>query len=326
MFVTHSMYAAGHPPLPGIEVQTFCSSMPQHWIPETELTQSLKAFPEKDAYFALNYPGLFGAAAKTLVSPEKTYWKTRKMLIGALVAQQQYNQLLIDSSKEDRWGDFSLYDCAACHHELSEPSARQQRPSLTAPGRPRSAEWPNALLSVALQVSGERAPDADQLQLPLTQGFGNTPFGDASAIANAASSMNKQLTAAIQDISSLPMNAKVARRALSMLAATEHDRLVVYDSARQIVWAMQVISTELKELGEPLPESLAQKIDALGVPEVSSLRTWLPAGRKHAIFPENLRIDLELKQSYSPGKLQTLLQEVAEQLAAMPLPANVAKR
>ncbi len=134
MFVTHQMYAAGHPPLPGIEVQTFCSSMPQHWIPETELTESLKAFPEKDAYFALNYPGLFGAAAAAPVSPEKTFWKTRKMLIGALVAQQHYNQLLIDSSKDDRWGDFSLYDCAACHHELSEPSVRQQRPSITAPG------------------------------------------------------------------------------------------------------------------------------------------------------------------------------------------------
>ena len=29
--VTHEMYAAGHPPLPGFEIATFCSQMPPHW-------------------------------------------------------------------------------------------------------------------------------------------------------------------------------------------------------------------------------------------------------------------------------------------------------
>src|SRR5262245_13735833 len=30
-FVTHEMYAAGHPPLPGFEVATFSDAMPRHW-------------------------------------------------------------------------------------------------------------------------------------------------------------------------------------------------------------------------------------------------------------------------------------------------------
>src|SRR5947209_10193839 len=29
--VTHAMYAAGHPPLPGVEISTFSDAMPRHW-------------------------------------------------------------------------------------------------------------------------------------------------------------------------------------------------------------------------------------------------------------------------------------------------------
>ena len=29
--VTHAMYAAGHPPLPGLETATFSDAMPRHW-------------------------------------------------------------------------------------------------------------------------------------------------------------------------------------------------------------------------------------------------------------------------------------------------------
>ncbi len=113
---------------------------------------------------------------------------------------------------------------------------------------------------------------------------------------------------------------------MTKLASTDLDELVVYDSARQIVWAMQAVAQELKELGDPLPEDIAKRIDNLGEPETSTLRTWLPAGRKHAIFPENLRTDLELKANYSAVKLHTLLQEIAEQLARQPEPAKVAVR
>ena len=29
--VTHAMYAAGHPPLPSIEIESFAKQMPRHW-------------------------------------------------------------------------------------------------------------------------------------------------------------------------------------------------------------------------------------------------------------------------------------------------------
>ena len=34
--VTHEMYAAGHPPLPGFEAASFCDMMPPHWEPRGE--------------------------------------------------------------------------------------------------------------------------------------------------------------------------------------------------------------------------------------------------------------------------------------------------
>src|SRR5262249_1340532 len=30
-FITHAIYAAGHPPLPNIEFAAFCEEMPRHW-------------------------------------------------------------------------------------------------------------------------------------------------------------------------------------------------------------------------------------------------------------------------------------------------------
>ncbi len=41
--MTHEMYAAGHPPLPSVELQTFCEEMPQHWQTPRELYDSLTA-------------------------------------------------------------------------------------------------------------------------------------------------------------------------------------------------------------------------------------------------------------------------------------------
>src|SRR5207248_334113 len=46
--VTHEMYAAGHPPLPGIEIATFGDALPRHW--ET-LTEKIKK--RGDKFFVL---------------------------------------------------------------------------------------------------------------------------------------------------------------------------------------------------------------------------------------------------------------------------------
>src|SRR6056297_227286 len=124
MFVTHQMYAAGHPPLPAIEVQTFCDQLPMHWQTPSQLHDNLQDGKSRDEYFAINYPGVAEGGPQQF---SETYFDTRKLFIGALQARRKSVKLLVDSAATDDWGDYALYDCAACHHELRSESARQRR-------------------------------------------------------------------------------------------------------------------------------------------------------------------------------------------------------
>ena len=54
MFITHQMYAAGHPPLPSIELGALIDAMPRHWRTNAELYTSLKDYRDRDLYFKRN--------------------------------------------------------------------------------------------------------------------------------------------------------------------------------------------------------------------------------------------------------------------------------
>src|SRR5262249_31933344 len=49
--VTHSMYAAGHPPLPGFEVDGFSKNLPPHWRDLKDVPFLQKAPPKVQAQF-----------------------------------------------------------------------------------------------------------------------------------------------------------------------------------------------------------------------------------------------------------------------------------
>ncbi|MGV3483394.1 MAG: multiheme c-type cytochrome [Planctomycetaceae bacterium] len=319
MFVTHVMYAAGHPPLPGIELQTFNAAMPQHWQSESQLHESLASFNGRDEYFRANYPSLFGGDEPPRLTPDKTFWNTRKIIVGALAAKLHSVELLSDSAVEDRWGDYSLYDCAACHHELREPSARQQRGYAAAPGRPRQAEWPEAILGVALDVAGaDMRTQVEATEAKLSAAFSQTPFGEPNLVAPIAAELAAMLQSAIDSAQSKPISAVAGREVIRRLALTPKDRLLVYDSARQVVWAIQGIAAELESEGEPLPVSLAQKIAALSDVSLTGVDTALPASRQKFIYPEHLNAELERKAAFSADRLAGQLQAIAQEIVVRP--------
>ncbi len=122
-FVTHDMFAAGHPPLAAFEIATFLEQMPPHWQPK-------KAAPMPPS-----------------------------VAIEGLVMQQASVHLLASAASDPQYADdFALYDCSACHHELQTPSQRQERGYADDPGRlpPRSADSPLAQAARNLQA----APDS----------------------------------------------------------------------------------------------------------------------------------------------------------------------
>ncbi|QDT04190.1 hypothetical protein K227x_25790 [Rubripirellula lacrimiformis] len=317
MFVTHEMYAAGHPPIPSIELQAFCKEMPQHWQTPSELSSSLKDSAGRDEYFRTNYPGL-----TQTVDADKIFWNTRKMLVGALVARAQALDLYIESANSHQWADYSLYDCAACHHELASNSDRQRRGFPGAPGRPRENEWPDTLLALALQFYGYAAGTKEPVnevranQNQLTGLFADRPFGDPDRVSGVAEQLRRQIAVAIEQVERKPVTERIAKQMLLGLTRTPKQRMLTYDSARQVVWAVQTIADELRSEGSPLDPAIEKQIADLGVASVTGVEAALPSGREQFIYPKALEADLVHRAAFEPDRLVQALTRIRNQLVA----------
>ncbi|MFK8115501.1 MAG: multiheme c-type cytochrome [Rubripirellula sp.] len=314
MFVTHQMYAAGHPPLPSIELEEFCKEMPQHWQTPSQLYESLAGFKDRDRYFAINYPGLGGVKA------DGVFWNTRKMLVGALTARKKSLELLIDSADAHRWADYSLYDCAACHHELQSQSVRQFRGFPAAPGRPRQHEWPDAVLQIAYAYVFHKNPTSKSsmqgLEAQLTAAIGEQPFGDQNRVRPIAEQLRGRLDLAIAEMENKPVTANIAKAVLVGLSRAPEQRIFTYDSARQVIWAMQTIVREMKQKGAPIDAQVSTIVMALGDESTAGVAAKIPSGRKQFIFPTSLEADLNRRANFSPSRLKTQLNRINQLLSA----------
>ena len=103
--ITHSMYAAGHPALPGIEVASFGDQEPRHW-------RFLREKPEP--------------IQQLLGFNRRRMEQTELVAISAIVALRESMKLFVAGFKMAGpsgrtpavWPEFARYDCYACHHEL----------------------------------------------------------------------------------------------------------------------------------------------------------------------------------------------------------------
>ena len=137
-FVSHAMFAAGHPPLPSFELQTFADHMPPHWTPleakPAEVQRQLHYRPKEMPRSRRVVKG--GESASAMSAAEPLFLSVGR-----------------DSSQGPGHGigesDWASYDCNACHHELREPSPRQERGyGDLAPGGLRIPSWPTAVTSL----------------------------------------------------------------------------------------------------------------------------------------------------------------------------------
>jgi len=183
--VTHAMYAAGHPPLPPIEIATFASNLPQHWrdakdvpyfqnpSPETRKNYHLEAVDYQRTKLALISSVVAFRESMRLIAvradlrppdaPSKvwTVWPELVMsLEGKSVPQLDG---LAPAMVNDRWPEIALghSDCYACHQDLQTPDWRQDRGYAFhlplglgvpyKPGRPQFRPWPMALLELSVR-------------------------------------------------------------------------------------------------------------------------------------------------------------------------------
>jgi hypothetical protein len=294
--VTHEMYAAGHPPLPSFEVATFSDQMPRHW----------RYVKEKDPKIQELLHKQFGIDPKELE-------KTRLAVLGAAATFQGSMDCLASLARGDaaagRWPEFAAFDCYACHHELRTPSWRQQRADGNVPGRPQMQTWPTVLLRVAARYAGEEG-QAEEAVKGVSAGFNAQPFGKADAISAAAGQSAKGVGGLIEKLAAKKYDQVAARHLLRDLCAAAGKDLLDYDSARQVAWAIEVVSSEL----DPRPaqdERIQKALDGMK----QELGLKLPSGTKVSIL-EELSKHLDQVGNYDAVRFRRLAGELCELLPA----------
>lgn len=247
--VTHKMYAAGHPPLPGFELAMFVEQQPRHWRDLAEkkrdLDHAVKA-GEKSEFTE------FVEHTKEQFNPGHLH-QTHEMLVSALVASSEALKLTaalaVDTPPppldKPGWPELSQFACYNCHHDLKRPSWRQERCFPLTPGRPELQQWPTALTRVALTVADVTPEEYQAAFRPVLEELDQQPFGDPITLASKARETARWLDGITvrlesRDITRDDTNAVL--RAICQVAASSE--LVDYDSARQLAWAFAIAYDE----------------------------------------------------------------------------------
>jgi hypothetical protein len=307
--ITHAMYAAGHPPLPGIEPAAFGNALPPHWenLNQKSETRLKRIMPAPNP---------------------KNLESTQLVVLGGLVNLRESLKLLADEAGAikpatvgARWPDFARFDCYACHHELEraeEGSWRQARFRSGAPGRPLAPDWPMALVQLGIEAGDSasatiRQDRLDQSLSKVRHSLKSRPFGDAPTLGPAAREVAGWADSAIQDLQSTVFDAAKARTLLKRLCELAAGRNPDYDSARQIAWAFRVIYREAVPEDRRDPE-----IDSALAALESELDLDLPPARKQAQIETVLPDRLKKAAEFNPASFQGHFARIAERLHAPP--------
>lgn len=237
--VTHEMYAAGHPPLPPFELQTFEQQMPKHW----------REYHEKPAALRQEFE-----AATGLKPADPAELKAREMLVSALITLSESLKLTADLAAQTapqdlvraEWPEFAQFDCYACHHDLRHDGWRQQAQIKGRPGRPRLIPWPATLAEIAsnLTASSPATPTAPDISLAeVQQASVSAPFGNTAELITAtrsAAAAAEQLAHRLENSTlTQQQQQEITTRLLNAGTAATVD----YDSARQIAWAWLLLNS-----------------------------------------------------------------------------------
>jgi hypothetical protein len=275
--VTHAMYAAGHPPLPSVELAGFTRMMPPHWDALKDVKWLQKATEQQQENY--DYArrdsqqlrlALVGAVMNLRQSIEllqerstpranfsRSHWPE-------LVGQGwQKDPALAEKSIAEHWPELAMthFDCAACHHELERPSWRQKRYKQGVPGRPLLPGFPRALLPVLEAEFGANQGGAGE---PLSKALAQldqvcweTPFGKPGLLsprAKAVVAAADKLAASVDRVKPKKADALRLMRALcdDVLARTPD-----YDSARIFTSALRTIALEFPPGNPAITKDLA---------------------------------------------------------------------
>lgn len=240
-FVTHAMFVAGHPPLPAFEPQSASERMHRHWLRPGETFAALKGDKDRGAYFAVQYPTLFENAQAAEMDGKSHSFETHGLLIAGLQAQRQAVELLRDSTGTVHAGDFALFDCAACHHELRTDSLRQTVGFPGIPGRPRLAAWTEAIATLARPPDGKSRETTPLIVAALDA----RPFGDPASLTDSCDAVLSELNELGRSLESKTMDKETALLIRQRLTELPPRFRIDADCQRMIESALAIVDEEL---------------------------------------------------------------------------------
>lgn len=256
--VTHEMYAAGHPPLPGFELETFAQQMPKHWRDFDKKSDAVRS-----EFLKQSADDVYGRDTYKL----DNLHQTQAMLVSALVAFGENLKLTRDLAAEQPkspvlkpdWPELSQFECFACHHDLKDKSWRQLRTPRGAPGRPAVRSWPTVLAKLAVQAAGQTSADFEQRLEPLDKLLSSQPFGAQERWSDVVTPLVTWIDAQAAMLEHQPLTRDQGLPLLRQFLQAADSDYWDYDSARQLVWGMQVLRRELATDRSPanLREQLA---------------------------------------------------------------------
>lgn len=281
-FVTHDMFAAGHPPLPPLDLLAYAREQPRHWGFADEMPYIVQLAKNKDtagrAFALYHYRDGESFVARRFA----------ESAIAALGATATLGAQLADDAKAKQDGlDFSAFDCYSCHHNLKYPSERQERGYVGRPGRPLYRPAAFALARLVLEHAGGlkggeplkgAAAELDELEKGLADAFTVKTYGDPGKVKEATEKLAKWTVAAGKK-----------------LEPVRYDRDSVAALLQKIITAG------------------ADKEKPVGDPEVAQLYTWAV---------ETLYLDLvkpteaEIKKKEGPAALTTLTNSIQNSVVA----------
>jgi hypothetical protein len=215
-----------------------------------------------------------------------------------------------------------------CHHELQYPGWRQSR-TTQAPGRPLNPRWPQALVSVAIDqtsadrvAAGQKKKQFAKLLDDLDEPFRRQPFADPADIAAPAQKLTEFLGhEVLAPLKTSRFDQRAAAAALGQLCAAATEKVVDYDSARQLAWAFDRVYNEFKQttVGEGQANPAAKTIDDELAAVKTELRLEMNSHRTApndalivALKNEDLQAAVKSAADYAPQHFQKRFQTIAD--------------
>ncbi|MFL5242033.1 MAG: multiheme c-type cytochrome [Gemmataceae bacterium] len=324
--LTHEMYAAGHPPLPGFDTCKFSDAMPRHW-------EMIREKPEKL---------LTGENQFSPYPTAKNLEQTALVVIGEAAGFMQTMDMLASQAAEaaskKQIIDLAQFDCAACHHDLVRDSWRQTRGYKGTPGRPQFRPYSGALMGLAIHQAAGSDPDLEKKLLAewqqslgrLRKALDDQPFGDPGKVSQAAKKLSEWTNNLVQTLNApfdsakkeeiskgFPYGKKQSLALLRFLAEKSSSEPPDFDQARQIAWAWSIIygevQLEYQKSKNPEDQPTADRLK-LSQAEIKKNLQILERGLDLALPYETYRPASESKaKDYNAWKKDTEMQAPARQ-------------